>query len=419
MAGSAEIANPDRGFYHYTETHYRPDNSGYTPLDPAQLAGWRAQDKVTVVYRIFFLEKFTTQDGLDPDYLQLVANDFATARAAGVKLLVRFAYSDTSNVDATPARVVGHIQQLSPVLNSNADIIEVLQAGFIGQWGEWYYSSNFTHDSTRPWDLDATDWANRDLVLAALLADTAPSIALQVRYPGIKQQFFATAGDTDPRAGRVGIHDVCFLASPDDYGTFAVSTDQQWLADQTRTVAMGGETCAVNLPRSASPQSDLAAYHWSFLNRDFNTDVLNSWGPDVLADTQRRLGYRLRLTTVTMPNTVHTGATMTVQVEMVNDGYAAPLRARPVQLVLRGTQKTITVALPVNVLAMQPGQTVSVTAQVPAPPTADSYDVMLALPDSSPALATNANYSIQLANPGVWDQANGWNNLSRSLTVTG
>ena len=30
-----------------------------------------------------------------------------------------------------------------PVLNASADTISELQAGFIGRWGEWYYTANF------------------------------------------------------------------------------------------------------------------------------------------------------------------------------------------------------------------------------------------------------------------------------------
>ena len=53
---SALIANPDRGFYHYTDTHFRSNGTGSTPLDAATLTRWRTQENITLVRRIFTLK---------------------------------------------------------------------------------------------------------------------------------------------------------------------------------------------------------------------------------------------------------------------------------------------------------------------------------------------------------------------------
>jgi len=415
-ASNEVIANPDRGFTHYTETHYLPDGSGYTPLDAAQLIGWRTREQVTVVYRIFYLEKFATQDSIDPAYLSLVAADLATARAAGVKLIVRFAYTQSSGADATPARVVAHIGQLAPVLNASADVIAALQAGFIGQWGEWYYTDHFASDPTRPWDLSPADWAARASVLHALLDATDPTITVQVRYPTIKQHLIAA---DDPQAARIGIHDDCFVASPDDEGTFTGDADRQWLADQTRSVPMGGETCAVDPPRSQWPSAaaDLAAYHWTFLNADYNTDVLRSWGTDALTEAARRLGYRLRLTDSAVPAAAPAGTPMTVHLTLTNDGYAAPVAQRPAQLILRSATATYRLPLPLDVRTVQPGSVVTVSASITAPPSPGLYHLYFALPDPAAVLAATPAYAIQLADTGTWDPADGWNDLQQSVQV--
>ncbi len=417
-ASTAIIANPDRGMYHYTETHYRPDGSGYVPLDATQLTRWRTQDDITLVYRIFYLEKFVTQDTLDASYLQAVHTDFSLARAAGIKLVVRFAYTENSPVDAAPALMRGHIHQLSPILNANADVISTLEAGFIGQWGEWYYTSNFASDPARPWLLSNVDWAARASVLTTLLDATDPSIFVQVRYPSIKQHVFPDT--TDPRAARVGIHDDCFLAGPDDYGTFPQSTDSAWLAEQTQTVPMGGESCTVNAPRSQWPSAsaDLARYHWSHLNADYNTGVLDSWGTEGRAEVARRLGYRLRLTAAFLPTAATVGGDLSLHLTLTNDGYAAPWRARPAQLVMTSTSDTYTVTLPIDVRQFTPGHTVELPLGVPAPPKPGNYALHLLFPDSAPRLSTQPAYSIQLANPGTWNATTGWNDLHHSVAVS-
>jgi len=415
---SADLANPDRGFFHYTETHYRPDGSGYTPLDIAQLTGWREQQNVTLVYRIFYLEKFVGQDSIDSGYLQLVAADLAAARAAGIKLIVRFAYSDNSSADAPAARVVKHIRQLAPVLNASAGVISVLQAGFIGEWGEWYYTDNFASNPAQPWNLTDGDWAARGSVLNTLLNSTKASIVIQVRYPAIKQRLVV---GTDPQSARVGIHDDCFLGGTDDYGTFATLADRQWLANQTLTVPLGGESCAVNAPRSGWPsaRTELATYHWSFLNADYHPDVLSSWGVSGRAEAGQRLGYRLRLISSSLPANGRVGDILTIRLGLTNDGFAAPFRDRPVQLVMRGATKTYRYALPVDLRTLQPGATTTWPLQVPAPATPGSYALFLVLPDPSVTLSGRPAYNIQLANTGTWDAARGWNDLQQSISIVG
>jgi hypothetical protein len=64
-ASAAVIPNPERGFDHTTETHYRADGSGYTPLDLATLRSYRA-DGITQIVRVFYMEKFVDQTRLDP-----------------------------------------------------------------------------------------------------------------------------------------------------------------------------------------------------------------------------------------------------------------------------------------------------------------------------------------------------------------
>ncbi|MGH3718909.1 MAG: DUF4874 domain-containing protein [Pseudonocardiaceae bacterium] len=133
---SALIANPDRGFYRYTDTHFRGDGTGSTPLDAATLTQWRTQENITLVLRIFYLDKFVSQDTIDSASLNLMAADFSVARTASVKLVVRFAYTNSSSADAPLARALGHIRQLAPLLNQSADVIDTLEAGFVGRWGE-------------------------------------------------------------------------------------------------------------------------------------------------------------------------------------------------------------------------------------------------------------------------------------------
>ena len=60
---------------------------------------------------------------------------------------------------------------------------------------------------------------------------------------------------------------------------------------------MGGETCAVNSPRSdcTTAMEELERFHFSYLNWDYNLDVLNSWSgvEGCIDNVMSHLGYQL------------------------------------------------------------------------------------------------------------------------------
>ncbi|MCA2215464.1 DUF4832 domain-containing protein [Jidongwangia harbinensis] len=426
-ASDIDVPNPGRGFYHYTETHLTGDPDAYRPLSAARMAAQRAQDGTTLYFRYFYLDGYHDRTTIDSRDLALVRADFQAARMAGVKLIVRFAYSEWSSRDAPLYRVSAHIRQLARLLNENAAVVAAVQAGFIGRWGEWYYTDNFAGDPARPWVLTEADWRARGAVLRTLLDTTSPAIPVQVRYPAIKQRLLSDAAD--PRAARVGIHNDCFLASADDYGTFTSDADRQWLAAQSRSVLVGGETCGVNPPRSewASATSELARYHLTYLNADFDRAVLSSWGTAGLAEAKRRLGYRIRLTEVAAPSTLRPGAVGTVRIRLVNVGYAAPVANRPVQLVLKTRMKRVKFVVPADLRTWTPGRTIDLYATITAPTAAADYRLYLNLPDPDRSLrstmplisgeATNSAYAIRFANDGIWDAKHGWNSLNSTLAV--
>ncbi|MEV6266899.1 DUF4832 domain-containing protein [Kribbella sp. NPDC051936] len=428
------IANPERGFYHHTETHYRADGSGYAPLDLTTLRTFRTQENITQILRVFYLEKFASQDAIDKQYLDLVRADFRTARAAGVKVIVRFAYAlpgagwppPTPYGDAPVARVLKHIQQLTPVLRDNADVIELVQSGFVGLWGEGYYTDHFS-DPQDPSQVSDQNWADRKAVTDALLKALPKDRMIQVRTPYMKQRMYGvptgTAGaltaeqayDGSPVA-RIGHHNDCFLASPDDFGTYLsdpIELDKDFVAQDTNYVPEGGETCAVNPPRSEwdSAAAEMARLHVSFLNTDYNKDVLGSWG-DNLEVAKQKLGYRFALDRSTV--TTRRG-TVQVDLQVRNDGWAAPYNPRRVQLIFQSAKHTYKVDVPADPRRWGAGTTTSLSWKVAAPPVPGTYKLLLNLPD--PRLSTRPDYSIRLANNGTWQPGTGYNDLGQTVTT--
>jgi hypothetical protein len=139
-ASDASLTNPERGFWKFAA-------NDFLKVDPAELANIRSQG-LSLAYTIVRLDDYrdATLPQPVPDALQ---RSFGLTRQAGLKVILRFAYNypqtsteyETAEDAALPV-VLGHIAQLGPVIAANADTLAVVQAGFIGAWGESHSSSN-------------------------------------------------------------------------------------------------------------------------------------------------------------------------------------------------------------------------------------------------------------------------------------
>ncbi|TCC31021.1 DUF4832 domain-containing protein [Kribbella speibonae] len=414
------FANPERGFYHHTGDCDKADFS------QATLESYRTSQGISLVMCVFYLAEYKNgpiaQAALDQLQQQL-----ATVRAAGLKMILRLAYTtSTTGDDATKDRVLAHLDQLAPYLNAGKDVIAVVQTGLIGAWGEWYYTQNFGNAGV----VSATDWANRKAVTDKLLSVVPSTRMIQLRTPKFKRTMYSTTpvqpGDAynGSSLSRIGHHNDCFLASADDFGTYEnPSVEYPYLQAETTYVAMGGETCGVNAPRSNCPTAtaELAQFHWSYLNTDYEPNVLTSWNSGgCLTTVTKNLGYRFRLESGTYPSTASPGGSLPISFTVHNDGYATPFNPRNLELVLRNTSTGITYKLPISSDARRwtagTSTTVSQTLTVPSSLPAGSYALLLNLPD--PLLSTRPEYSIRLANQGTWDAATGMNSLLHTLTVS-
>ena len=132
--GTAEMrSNPERGFRH--ELH--PDENGtLSPLELEQLK----QFNLTVGQTYWYLP---ADPVLSEQTLQGVTKTLRTLRRVGVKALFRFAYDhcDSGPIgenNYTAATILGHIRQVKERFSSEIDVVYVLQAGFLGCWGEWH-----------------------------------------------------------------------------------------------------------------------------------------------------------------------------------------------------------------------------------------------------------------------------------------
>ncbi len=428
------IANPDRGWYadYYTFSNYL--SGSYRPLNADELRENREQKHITLILRLFYLHQFFESDNVSSEYIAKMQADFDAIRQAGVKCIVRFAYSDSQNAaiyDATPEKVLSHINSLGNVLADNSDIILCVQAGFVGAWGEWYYTKNFAGAGYVP---SAIDQANRRAVVEALLGVLPDNVQVQVRTPAIKQAvvgnnvaIYESEAYNGTNKSRIAHHNDCFLANGTDYGTYTnLTADLEYLNQETKYAIAGGETCDASNATSDCENSvqRMELLHWTYLNSNYNKDVYEKWrNQNCIDNVNIKLGYRIYLDSCLLPNSATAGHDINVTFYYANVGFAAPVQYKTINILLINTLTSKVWTLPYSgtnddTRFWFPGNIVS-TGKITLPDTLPSgnYSMQVRFADQNTNLAKQSSYCIQLANVATWDNETGANKLNHILAV--
>ena len=419
----AIIANPERGFYAAQEI-FKVSSKGVSK----DVAAANRKNYRTLYLLEFHLIDFVNTS-ISEEYLQTIRTYFQSMRDGGAKCILRFCYSNGMNEsdkpwDADPALTLTHVAQVKPLIQEFADIIYVVQAGFIGSWGEWYYTDNYTDNATRK------------TLLEALLDAVPDSRQIELRTPAFKMNLYgysladtltrATAHTTDVKARLAG-HNDCFLASANDQGTYRGNNDRKYWAAESAYTIMGGETCATSAychceKEGANPGTvaEMAKYHYSYLNQGYHQGVLSRWKSEgCFEQLQKRLGYRYVPDKGQFTDSPAAGAAFRIVLDLHNEGFAPVQNPRDAEFVLtdKGGKVLGTWKLNSDPRYWMPGETVTVDQTLTLPSgISGEVTLWLNLPDPCETLRNNPLYSIRLANKDVWDEETGYNKL-HTLTL--
>ncbi|MGN1247698.1 MAG: DUF4874 domain-containing protein, partial [Paludibacteraceae bacterium] len=296
--------NPERGFL--AQVYYKSDNT-QTSAQAAVIQGNRKADNLTLYLDSYYLTDYMESD-IAQDFLDRLARNMEALREGGAKAIVRFSYKPSADKsaqpwDAAPEWMSRHIDQLAPYLEEYKDVILCMQAGFIGSWGEWYYTSTFPFNPSKDADFEPR-WELVDHLLQVLPEERQ----LALRTPAYKMRYLRQRGFEDtplteaeayqntPKARLCG-HNDCFVASANDVGTYSSPEDKAFWAEDTKYTFMGGETCGeCYYSTGENAIAQMERFHWTYLNRSYHSGVLNSWiTSGHMDEVKRRLGYRLVL----------------------------------------------------------------------------------------------------------------------------
>jgi len=453
LPATFEVPNPERGF---AEDSYYPDEPS---LDaPALVAEARRKGyEVRVIRRTYYLHAFAGLDALPQGFLDQLASDLQSAKRAGVKLVLRFAYRPDENAPGKPTycdppkeRILAHLRQLGGVLRAHLGAIAYLEAGLIGPWGEWHSASpetalmdplpGYSEGSQPPCGQRNYDrkLPNPDtLEIVRALLEEVPGKLVAVRYPMAKAKllelaaggprgtypssaFFAPLAPGEAHGptlkARLGGHNDCMLSSPNDYGTFYYDAGPQqdlekdfWSRDALYTV-MGGETCtpAPYVPPGEEPATYVyryfQRYRVSVLNLAYHPEFM-AWlgrtpygGGTLLEVLKARLGYRLHLRRAEISRAALSPSdTLTLRLYLANEGFGSLYNPKALALVFlrEGDGLLVRRSLEPRFFGPPAGEEASYTYTVSPPSEPGTYSLWLEIAD--PENPGDPRYHVQLA----------------------
>jgi hypothetical protein len=413
---TTEFSNPERGMFILVEP-------GLTSPLQVSILQQAKNKKESIVQLVYYLTDRISTD-LTSDDIAKLNRDFASLRESGLKSIVRFAYTNNENKPDAPMNIIlRHLDQLKPVFETNKDVIACVQAGFIGAWGEWYYSSNGLNNA-----------ASYKQLLDKYLEVLPKDRMIQVRTPkykkdylGVQTALIADNAYKGTAASRLGHHNDAFMADQNDMGTFVDATaDKEYISQEGLYLPIGGET---TLADGASPASgsdaikNLKLMRWSFLHEGYMKKVLDQWETDgVMQEIRNSLGYRITIENAKYSATASLGGDFVLQLSLRNMGWAPMYNPRNLEVVLRATDGTeYYVKLNDDPRTWKPNTSSSVNATmaIPSNMPEGTYSIFVFLPDAESSIHDRPEYAVRLANSGVWEEKTGYNDLGVTVKISG
>ena len=386
------LANPGRGVY--------------VQFDSADLEGLNELEAqgITLVLLAYDIQDFVDQD-LSETKLNELSHAFDLIRGYGLKVIFRAAYGFTGNAEfgdpSSIDRILNHLNQISPILQENADLLLTVQAGFLGPWGEWHHS-NLGEDQGKPTS------AVINTLLAALCDAVPAPISIAVRRPG----FIRLIDPTKVDLSRIAFHNDALLSSDSDMSSYDLENftreeELTFIHDRPYSVANGGEMPVISPYTDPSIAAlELAQLKLTYLNHEYNKEVIVSWattdydGEPFIDFIKRKMGYRFSLSKAVLPVSFRKNQNVTLKLDLTNTGFSALTIPYRVELVIRDSQGILEV-LPfdeVNLMELGSDETKTLRLAIKLSDEPSSISLGLRLAESATTQIHDERALIQLAN---------------------
>lgn len=287
---------------------------------------------------------------LPPKALRNVERIFKLFGRLNMQMIVRFLYDwDGVCIQTEPKMaetITGHMKQLSPLLKKYSSDIYIMQGLFVGNWGEMH-GGKFTTQSPL-------------LQLYSTLKECVDdNTYMAVRSPAfwrtILKSYSPPESWDDNRLIKLGLYNDGMMASDTDYGTYGRihKSEAKSLEDKLyreheiefqsrlcRFVPNGGEVvnpCHFN--DFGEAVETLKATRVSYLNSEYDEDVLNKWRSVILGNSwgawsgktgydyiAAHLGYRFIIDSVEIYENGRVSGRLHIDIKLKNTGFSCCYR---------------------------------------------------------------------------------------------
>ncbi len=331
-----QLSNPNQGFYKIYGFTISDGEEDYW----AQVESLYQNDPDTTIALVEINLQNYREGEISQAGLKNIEALFRALKGGEKRLIVRFLYDlEGKSLIHEPRNleiILKHMEQLEEILRGYKDCIFTMQGLFVGNWGEMHGTK---YDSDE--DLRA---------LAQKLASiTDESTYLAVRTPA-QWRVVTLRGEDQALAARLGLFNDGILGSENDLGTYDLEEQGEERRRRSQELAFQEEICA-SVPNGGevvvenpyndfeNAVKDLATMHVSYLNQDYDQEVLDKWaratvaekgcfqGMDGLNYIQRHLGCRLLIQNVSAGKKAFQNW-VSLSVSFQNVGFA-PIYAEP------------------------------------------------------------------------------------------
>lgn len=462
------LRNPERGFrsefFIYASNRHGVFNgldytsglgNAVTAYPIANMPAGAASDSLTLVQFYVYLTQ-EAQTDLSSTTLANLQYYFDELKNSHIKTLLRFSYDGspltTTKIPYTVQNIQRHLQQLTPTFTANKGQIPVVQAGFVGDWGEWgpsYYSHANYADGT-------------SVIFKSILNAFNNERQVMARYPKLKNNALSGSVSSLPFTtadyNKVAFNNDFFttgLQAPESDFPIGSTSYTQIKNENAAGLWMDGEipyyssgTGLYDFNKAMNPMTVLRVLsehrYTSFSMRDQlnggsknnlqifrNTqvslsDIVNSGYTSIPRDTayftntsgqtitrsyydfiRDHLGYRFQIKNATYAENATRGGNFNLQLNLTNKGFSNLINSRNLYLALIDQNNVVTTislqedAKNWNVSTVTNSYQLTKQIAIPSTLASGQYKIGLWLPDPQSSLMYDADYAIRFANRGM------------------
>ena len=133
------IKNPDRGFYKEIQVELQKDKEDIESFE-REIDEINENDKeISLILLQLNLKNYVEINTISAQKIDEINKYFSIIRDNGYKVIFRVVYDSEGKENPEPEfnMILQHIEDLKKVYTTNEDIIFVVEAGYLGSYGEW------------------------------------------------------------------------------------------------------------------------------------------------------------------------------------------------------------------------------------------------------------------------------------------